>query len=83
MVDELGNWKWPLLQHLLTLPILLRIMAIKVPSPLFPDDEDWRSIIDRSRLLADSTKNAFAGRHSLSQQGPSASLLASPWFTPQ
>ncbi|KAK8609377.1 hypothetical protein V6N13_061826 [Hibiscus sabdariffa] len=52
MVDELGNWKWPLLQHLLTLPILLRIMAIKVPSPLFPDDEALFVAAGTVRFLA-------------------------------
>ncbi|KAK8605986.1 hypothetical protein V6N13_102749 [Hibiscus sabdariffa] len=39
MVDEGCTWRWALFQHLLPLPVLLRIAATKDPSPLFPDDE--------------------------------------------
>ncbi|KAK8634136.1 hypothetical protein V6N13_014965 [Hibiscus sabdariffa] len=36
----------------------------------------------RSRWLADATRNALAGRRSLSQPRPAASLHAPCWFAP-
>ncbi|KAK8984515.1 hypothetical protein V6N11_047736 [Hibiscus sabdariffa] len=38
MVDELGQWKWHLLERCLPLDILLRIAAVKPPAGLSIDD---------------------------------------------
>ncbi|KAK8655970.1 hypothetical protein V6N13_108532 [Hibiscus sabdariffa] len=44
--------------------------------------DEWGSIIMRSRWLADATRNALAGRRSLSQPRPAASLPAPCWSAP-
>ncbi|KAK8676101.1 hypothetical protein V6N13_034155 [Hibiscus sabdariffa] len=44
--------------------------------------DEWGSIIARSRWLANVTQNALAGRRSLSQSGPDASLPIPGWTTP-
>ncbi|KAL4378156.1 hypothetical protein GQ457_02G020690 [Hibiscus cannabinus] len=38
MLTTQGTWNWPLFQHLLPSPVLLRIAAVKEPDPLFPED---------------------------------------------
>ncbi|KAK8482941.1 hypothetical protein V6N11_080162 [Hibiscus sabdariffa] len=44
--------------------------------------DEWGSIITRSRWLDDATRNALAGRHSLSQSSLDASVPAPCWATP-
>ncbi|KAL4363840.1 hypothetical protein GQ457_04G022740 [Hibiscus cannabinus] len=47
MVDELGRWKWCLLEHVLPYEILIRLAAIKSPFGNSYDQRGWLPSLDK------------------------------------